>query len=319
MSYILRLDDLSGSIAEVAHSQLQDAIHQLEEGHHQDPVTAVHEARKDIKKLRALLRLVRPAMKPKDYRNENAALRDAARTISGSRDADVMVAVADDLAERYVGRLPEAAFAQLHDALRVRAEAARGAIEVSVGPALEALRAADGRVESWVPARVGPADLVAGALRAYAEGNDHLARVRKAGSKVTVAELHEWRKRVKDLWYHERLLASVWPVVCEVAARETKVLSEHLGDDHDLAVLADLLVLHDGPAATLRADLGELDELIAHRRGELQAHAISLGRRIYAERPRAFARRWRTLLVLARREQRALARSEPDVPTEIQG
>ena len=50
--------------------------------------------------------------------------------------------------------------------------------------------------------------------------------------------LHEWRKRVKHLWYHHTLLRSLWPPVMEVTGDEAHALSDHLGDDHDLAVLA---------------------------------------------------------------------------------
>jgi hypothetical protein len=38
-------------------------------------------------------------------------------------------------------------------------------------------------------------------------------------------------------------------------------------------------------------DLDSLDEEIAGRRAGLQADALALGRRLYAERPGAFARR----------------------------
>src|ERR1700733_10637342 len=50
-------------------------------------------------------------------------------------------------------------------------------------------------------------------------------------------DLHAWRKRVKDLWYHERLLASTCGPTVRGHAKDLDRLSELLGDDHDLAVL----------------------------------------------------------------------------------
>ena len=61
----------------------------------------MHGARKDLKKTRALLRLVRPALPGKVYRRENRELRDIARALSSTRDADVLVAVVDGLHKRY--------------------------------------------------------------------------------------------------------------------------------------------------------------------------------------------------------------------------
>ena len=67
----------------------------------------MHEARKDMKKLRALLRLVRGELGDRVYAFENTCFRDTARELSGVRDADVMLATLGDLEERY-GELPGA-------------------------------------------------------------------------------------------------------------------------------------------------------------------------------------------------------------------
>jgi CHAD domain-containing protein len=50
----------------------------------------VHGARKQLKKARAMLRLLRSALGEEIYEKENAALRDAARPISGLRDSEVL-------------------------------------------------------------------------------------------------------------------------------------------------------------------------------------------------------------------------------------
>src|SRR3954471_12662774 len=51
----------------------------------------VHEVRKSLKRLRALLRLLRHALGPDEYRRENRALRDTARPLGEVRDAKVFV------------------------------------------------------------------------------------------------------------------------------------------------------------------------------------------------------------------------------------
>jgi CHAD domain-containing protein len=303
MAYSLRFGQLAESAAVSAHDQLRDAIEQLER-RDADPVHAVHEARKDLKKVRALLRLVRPALPRKVFRAENAALRDAGRSISGARDADVVLETAEDLASRYAGRVPEAAFGQLVERLRARAFASRADVDGTIAPALEALRAADARVDTWVPEDLRVDHLVAGMSRAYTDGRDAFAAARK---DPTAENLHQWRKRVKDLWYHERLVSSAWPAVLDAEAQESKVLSEFLGTDHDVHVLAEIVADPHGPAEDAIADLAAVQELFAGRRADLQAYAFALGRRVYAERPKAFSRRIGRYLKVAEREQREQA------------
>ena len=110
--------------------------------------------------------------------------------------------------------------------------------------------------------------------------------------------LHEWRKRVKDLWHHHTLLCSLWPAVREAAAGEAHALSDRLGDDHDLAMLAAWVEENADPGA-------EFFEAVAVRRSRLQAEAVALGARVYAEKPKAFTARLGRLWNTSRLEVRA--------------
>src|SRR5437588_12751720 len=115
MAYKFLADEpVSAAIIRCGREQLDRAITQLTERINRAPVGAVHNARKAIKKERSLLRLARGAMPGKQRRRENAALRDAARGLSGARDADVMLATVDDLSDRFAGQLPAKTF----DAIR---------------------------------------------------------------------------------------------------------------------------------------------------------------------------------------------------------
>ena len=101
---------------------------------------------------------------------------------------------------------------------------------------------------------------------------------------------------MKDLWYQERLLEETWPGVMKAQAKEAKKLSKLLGSDHDLAVLAETL-RSDPELAALSSDL---QPLIAERRGVLLERSRELGRRVYAEKPKHFARRSSRYVNLAR-------------------
>jgi CHAD domain-containing protein len=302
MSYRLSFDEpLPKTLNTTALELFEHAAAAVRDDMADDPVGAVHEVRKDLKKARSLLRLVRPAIPGKVYRRENRRLRDTARGIAGARDADVLVETVDKLAERYVGRLPKRAFTTLRRRLAKEATASSqlAGSEELIG-ALEAARA---RVGTWTPDGCDGATLRAGAVRAYSRGRDALAAAERDPS---AENLHEWRKRVKDLWYHQRLLRNAWEKPLKTMAGESHRLADLLGDDHDLAVLSDRLAgsaeLTDGSASL---DRETFLSLVAERRGELQAEALDLGRRVYAERPKAYGRRLARYVDVARADRPA--------------
>jgi CHAD domain-containing protein len=287
MTYRLDLDEPVGeALCAVAVERLERAAKRLRDDHGDDPVAAVHGARKDLKKTRALLRLARPGLPDKVYRRENRALRDVGRAMSGGRDADVMVETADALAERFAGDHPKRQFAALHRRLEANARGRQDAADL--GALADALDAAAQRVHGWPLERCDLATLQAGEKRAYRDGRKAFAAAREDPSGE---RLHDWRKRVKDLWYHQRLLRDAWRGPMKAQADECDVLGALLGDDHDLATLAETLTAAKGVDAPPSVDVAALLELIATRRGELQAEARALGDRLYAEKPKAHARR----------------------------
>jgi CHAD domain len=101
---------------------------------------------------------------------------------------------------------------------------------------------------------------------------------------------HEWRKRVKDHWYHTRLIESLWTEEMKAREKSLKELETWLGDDHNLFVLHSLI--SGEPAAFGEtAIVDALLDLIDDRQKELRRNALSLGARLYDDKPKAFLRR----------------------------
>jgi CHAD domain-containing protein len=290
MAYKFYADEpMRAAIVRCGREQLDRAIGELSEGINKDPVGAVHNARKAIKKERSLLRLARGAMAPKQRRRENAALRDAARGLSGARDAEVMLATVGDLSDRFAGQLPAKTF----DAIRKHLKSRRGGQgNGAVGSALDdravqELGAVRLRVDDWKLREGGWKAIEDGLLRSYERGRKAFGRAR---DRRSLDDLHAWRKRVKDLWYHERLLAPSCGPTIAGQAKDAHHVADLLGDDHDLGLLRQELT---GNAIPAPVDVDGVITLIDHRRDELQAEAIRLGERIYAESPKGFRRRMR--------------------------
>jgi len=273
-------EPLPEGIGHIARGRIDHAIAELCGKTDSTPEEAVHEARKDLKKLRALLRMTRSELGDERFRLENLCFRDAGRELAGVRDSDVMLET--------LGGLDIPAGMELELRKRIQAAGALnggdGRLAASRG-AVSMLREARRRVDDWPLERDSFDALGDGLERTYRRGRRDF---RAARTEPSVEALHQWRKRVKDLWYHHNLLRSLWPPVMQAVGEEAHQLANRLGDDHDLALLARWVREHAQAEP-------EFFEAVERRRSELQDQAIALGERLYADKPRPYVRRLRRL------------------------
>ena len=286
-AYRLRAGETTDEgVRRIAHGRVDAALDQLRREAKVDVANAVHGARKDLKKLRSLLRLVRADLGKERYRAERSRYRDAARLLSGARDAEVKLTTLDRLRERYPDESP--ATDGLRGALedeRERTAAGRAAdLAQRLEQAAEKIAAGGAAIDSWELPSAEFELLRAGLERSYRRGRDSF---RALGDDPADEAVHEWRKHVKDLWYHLRLLRPVWPAGMKGAIAAADELADLLGDHHDLAVL-----IEDVSARASGGPGGEtLIALARRRQGELLEQALPLGERLYAEKPKRFASR----------------------------
>jgi CHAD domain-containing protein len=277
--YRLRSDETAADgVRRVALGRIDSALAHLQNEAGEDPATAIHEARKDLKKLRSVLRLVREPMGRQAFRQENRRYGDAARRLGGARDAEVRLQTLTKLRERYGEELaPTPAFEARLRARRDSATAPREAIDEARAEIAAGVRALD---DLDLREHDGFALLAPGLGRSYRRGRKRLRRVSEHPDPASV---HEWRKRVKDLWYHLRLARDAWPAGLEGPEQAAHDLADLLGDHHDLTVL--------GEALSDAAEERILLPAIEARQAELVAEALPLGRRLYAEKPKRFVAR----------------------------
>lgn len=303
MSYRLEPDEaLVDGVRRIVVAEIDAALRSLQDpGDDRDE--ALHTARKRFKKIRAVLRLVRDEIGEKTYKRENACYRDAGRALSSARDAVMLLETVDALSGRDSGDVDLNTdggddVAVVRRALEVHRNEVTGGLlserNVDVEVA-EALRDARERVAGWPLARNDFAAIRPSLKRTYKRGR----RARKAAHRSPAVEsLHEWRKRVKYLWYHTRLLECVWPNMMTALQETIHELSTILGEDHDLAVLRQFL--EDRPEMCATENGREnFRRQIDGRRAELQQSAWPLGVRVYREKPGVFLDRieayWTTM------------------------
>jgi CYTH domain-containing protein/CHAD domain-containing protein len=244
---------------------------------------AVHAARKDMKKLRALLRLVRAEIGEERFRKENERYRDVGRRLAESRDAEVKIETLAALRERFGGELPVASLAAWRAELEAERDAVGGGGELVSRVAIAEIEVGRDEISRWDLSSDSWDLLAPGLRRSYRRGLREMKRVRE---KRRADDVHSWRKRVKDLWYQLRLVRGAWPEVVGETAEQAHELADLLGDHHDLTLLAEDLAGRERLAAR-----ASLSAAIERRQEALLDAALDLGRRIYAEKPKAFMRR----------------------------
>ncbi len=292
MSYRLAADEKpTAGVRRIALERVERAAERLREaGTVEDPSECIHAARKDLKKLRALLRLLRGELGEGLYRAENDRYREAGRLLSPSRDAEVKVETLENLRERFPGRLAPADTSAWLDELRQErdraVEAARAGDADSIRAALEVVEGGRSRIDAW-PLQADSWKLVGpGIGRAYRRGRREM---RRAAEDPSGANMHEWRKRAKDLWYHLRILYDARPAALGDSLDWADELADALGDHHDLTLLRDDLLRRDLPFV----ERPVLVAAIATRQEELASTAFDLGERLYAKKPKVFRRKMR--------------------------
>lgn len=266
---------VSRQVCNLAAEQVDAALEESRAGGDFDKT--VHGLRRRCKKIRGLLRLVRPNFRHFD--EENAAFRGAAEALSAARDAAVILetfetlekqgtlrGVATETIQRLRGELE-------NNARRLAGQQDRAEMLAGFGDAMVAARE---RVGSWTFKSKGFALLAPGLGNTYARLRQRMKTAAETGHDE---DFHDWRKEAKGHWFHVGLLEDCAPDSLGARRAQCDTLGEYLGDHHNLAVLADSLAALVGPVDET------LTRAIEERKAVLAGKAFALGRQLMVESP----------------------------------
>ena len=260
--------------------------------------SSIHAARKTLKRARATLRLLRPALADATYRRANTTLRDAGAGLRAARDAKVLLHTVDALLGSEP-RLVQAVLGSLGRMLeRERVAASRALVRDGHGVAwsVDILTSLAADVQRWRVSRADSAYVVVALRRTYKKSRKAMAL---ATVRRTDASLHEWRKQLKYFVYQLQLLQPLRPKYLGKRLRMARHLAGLLGLAHDLAVLRQKIKLQTGRTIT-RAELSACVAALDRRRLAAQKKSDALGRRLFAQTPRRLVHRLDTHSLLAR-------------------
>jgi CHAD domain-containing protein len=264
----------------------------------------VHEIRKDLKSLRALLQLARGHLVKATRGQENVVLRDAGRALSGSRDSAALLEALEKLfgkQEHPKGEALQPVGGQIVDRIRqqLQAEAARSLTHRDLKAVTEMLSSMRTRIPEWVFAtgvlQRGSMLLAAGLEHTYRRGRQHYRIVETIGMENATDELwHEIRKQAKALGYQLRLLRKIWPSALHAWIDALDELSDGLGDDHDFALIQQRILQLPFEATDTEDQVNGRQALlraIDRRRHRLKLFSLNRARMIYVEKPARFVER----------------------------
>jgi CHAD domain-containing protein len=289
MSYRIEIgESLAAAFGRIAAEEIDQAAAELRRPNRGE---AVHNARKALKRLRALLRSLRVAFPKRLFRAENRRIAAAGRKISPLRDVHVQL--------RTLSRLKAAASPAgdllRHQLLRQQSSFVRRipALRQTVRAMLDVSRQS---LVAWPLRQATAKDLAASLKRIYKQGRLAFKAARKS---PTAEHLHEWRKKAKSLGYGLELIKGFGSGKLARRIRCSDTLTEALGDDHDLfMVLRALRLEHRSHPAD---DFAPLSRRISLKRAKLQKRAFKLGQRLFGEKPGSFEQRLDRYLRRARK------------------
>lgn len=196
---------------------------------------SVHNIRKTIKKIRAVLSLIRDEIGYSSYLRENNFYRDIGRQLSEFRDLDVYLSVALDLEQRFIMDLNYSCLTNLISQIKHdKATCLKQLIKPEGFPAELTQKLAVARINME---KIKITDesfnfVMSGLNRSYKKGRKVLHTCMDDSGPE---KAHQLRKALKNIWYQIRIIRPVYPTFCKAYAKSLRSITRILGKLNDYA------------------------------------------------------------------------------------
>ena len=255
----------------------------------------LHQVRLAIKRLRAILRLLRPLVSKTFFKRENARLRSAARRLARLRDLAVARRTLEQVTDKLASHSQNAAVQEVFEIFLAQTPASSRYDEDRESALRLAARALAQTRRAFhalsLPDR-GWKTIEPGLKKMYRQNRTWM---KCASSSDKDEDFHEWRKRVKYYFYLLKMLTPIWPSRLGKTVKHLDCLQDKLGKDHDLAVLKSFLVKHLSNLG-YRTPVGQVVQYLKKRSAKLRKQSMALGKILFDDKPgqrmKALRKRW---------------------------
>jgi len=270
-----RSEQLPRGVERLLRTELESALELLSQPSERPLDYRVHEVRKTLKRLRALLTLIRGSAPHAAVEHLRQLLRSAAHSLAELRSSAALAQAFRALLAKRPGVLDEPVREAI-DAALTQARADEAGADAALSATVESLTRARDAARVLLVSGKGWAAIERGFRGTYARARRELRHARRTKS---VEELHEFRTHEKRHLYHLSLLEKVWPKLVRAECKELDELGELLGDHHDLSLLLPELERR----GLTHLDLGSLPALIDERKAEIERRVWFRGARLFSE------------------------------------
>jgi len=283
-----RRESVRNGLVRIGRRHANTALHRIEHPKKADLTEDIHQVRVQGKRLRALLRLLKPVTDVEAVKRENTRLREVGRSLAGFRDSfvagETLKRVFEDTAPR---RMKDAA-----RLLGVKPHAAKSKEDLALAlkNAAKSLRRTADEFRKLPFSTRGWAAIAPGLENSYRRARADYKRCTKHGAGHLGDCFHDWRKRVKDLGYQFEILANVSADEVHRLRKDFRRLGALLGDDHDYLVFATHVREREEHYADL-ANFRPVRKRLKRRLKTLRAREFALARKLFAEKPRIWITR----------------------------
>jgi CHAD domain-containing protein len=239
----------------------------------------VHDIRVNMKRARAILKLLRASPDAWYYKRENAALRDISALFSHSREADVLKKTLKNLSKKYPDTFNNTAIAWLTEVSKhvISPPDSRSVRLELAAEAGDRLRRAWYRLGFLNLRTIDREVLLDGLWNSFLRADNEY---HKALKTKTPEAIHEFRKRVKDLLYQVRFFADYNPGHFEKMHAELNTLGSTLGKCNDLSVAYGIVSANRPHAGG--TDITALLKTITDERNKLLSSAIPRAEKVFS-------------------------------------
>jgi CHAD domain-containing protein len=290
MSY--RIDPrlpLTSEVRRIATEEIDSALGHLA-AVRDNPDKAMHECRKRLKSVRALMRLVRSGDEA-FARAENARYREISARLAGAREAAALIETLDRLEEAFPGETADGALGPVRDRLIARRVAVvNDDLAKAIAPAVTACKGGLRKI-----GKLALPDQPERAADVLADGAGKTIRrarkaLRKAKDRGEPEHFHDLRKAVKAHAMHLSLLRKFWPSPVKARRKAIDALGGKLGELHDIFVLRALLLDEAQPLGS-RAETRLTDRLAKRMGRKLSKTCLTEASKLFNDDSRRSAKK----------------------------
>jgi len=249
----------------------------------------IFELRRSVKKLRAVLRVTRPVLGKKAFRELNRLMGDFSRQLGRPRDSAVLIETFDSLLEHFQPYPSVSGVAPARYALCCRHQAQLEDFVRSRDTQFLAsgFSVIEERVRNLDLQRLTRQVLLSGILKTYRRCRSRLQSLHDVPS---TDNSHELRRQVKYAWNQLKLVRKWGPDTFRPVIADLQRLGGLLGRDSNLALLVETLQQHPEICCTrIRTEF--IVALAEARRTALLSASLRLADRIFAATPQEFGLR----------------------------